>query len=403
MRHGKRLTMKFKLTEALEENGFNSKDALGFLSFLVYLEGYNHERMNHVPSKLVRKHLGVGHAKIAARMEKVGFIQINRSYCKPKDGKKGWTKQYGVTDYGITQIEEELDEYLLNISSLEVQRVIKKDRRNHKDTYSDLVLSNQKANMEAITFDLPEMIEAMKTFKPRARCYAKRNLIEALEKPFYELERNERTGRVYNCVSGLPKTLKKLLKVSGQPFLCELDARCCHPTFLGLYVLSLDPDNQKLIADVNRYISFFTDENHPREYLAKLLNIGVKAMKEIMNKYLNGGRPRYWKRYDEWLSWNFFELWMVWHKSDIKETGTNISRFYESEIFRNPRVIKKAKELGLLVLDNHDALLVYSSDKQACGEYAQFIKDLAHEIFKINLKMSCDYAEPDEPELALSF
>ena len=65
----------------------------------------------------------------------------------------------------------------------------------------------------------------------------------------------------------------------------------------------------------------------PRTIISKQTGYSEDTTKQALNETLNGSKL--WKRMDKWLRDEFPVLYKLWMTTNIKETGTNISKMYK--------------------------------------------------------------------------
>ena len=63
-----------------------------------------------------------------------------------------------------------------------------------------------------------------------------------------------------------------------------------------------------------------------------------------------------------WIEKNYPALFEIWNNTDLKKTGNNISRFYETKLMLDPELILLAESMGLEVLTEHDGLGLFGDE-----------------------------------------
>ena len=337
------------------------------------------------------------YSKVVKVLSGMGII-----YCDftRKAGKK--TYGFALTEYGYALLMSSHKEYIYEKiygkGKRNIQRRLK--RSGYYDlVYSDPILQNAKQVIDGID-NLDEMLDIAEGLEENSKLAA-RHLIDSLkDKDYKKLKILDHTGRFYSPLHMLPKPVKQAARINGKVLADSIDVRSCHPTLLGLWIQKLaDTPSPELDAEIRGYNHLFCDpKHHPREVIREQILVDSKrefSMDEIkkgLNTFINGskgnlkkGNPaRYLKK---WLEENYPTMFEYWRRSNIKQTGNNIARIWEQEIFRSTEVLDKANELGVIIMDNHDELLIFGSIPKA-KKLIKWFKERAKTVTGLNIQFS---------------
>ena len=208
---------------------------------------------------------------------------------------------------------------------------------------------------------------------------------------------------------GLSTEVKKTLECNGMKHSACLDIRSCHGTFWGLYVKSTDASVD--LSEVLRWNAIFLGEEKPVVYFQrKMMNFltrkpSLKLVKDVLNKYFNGfGRDHSTnelrinkgeeddskntlRALEYVISEEFPSLIAAWKKTNIKETGINISRFFEQKIMQDGRLFELAKEMGVVIVQEHDGFSVFSKEDIDFSPISNLMSAISDELFAIKIRV----------------
>lgn len=230
---------------------------------------------------------------------------------------------------------------------------------------------------------------------------------------------------------GLSTEVKRTLECQGMKNLNCLDIRSCHGTFFGIYLRSIDSSIS--LSEVLKWNAVFLGEEKPVVYFQRKIkdilhyNASLKLIKDVLNKYFNGsGRDeetnelrkdivesssvkKTLKAIEYVIAEEFPELIKAWKKTKIKETGINISRFFEQKITQDGRIYQLAKEIGVVIVQEHDGFSIFSKDDVDLSPISNLISSISDELFGIKIKVvnkgnierkGFEYFQSDEEVLA---
>ncbi len=345
---------------------------------------------------------------------KVGFYdRISRS---------GSVSRYRLTDFGVLLLISKDREYLRKLHNdpkvdLRSRNTLSKKKSRIK--YSeDLVISKTLRNILDIKLDqlgFEEYWENMDCALSYEKYYEKQYpLIEIVAKKFKKLKRCKTDGRIHHPWVRMKSDLRPLFSLRGKKYLLTLDIRSCHPTFWGKYIydlagmpqflvineekreelnakynnnLTISPkynnsiyqdsisssphspvslhyltcNVDKIVEEYVRWTRFWTDpDRDPKQQIIADLGgaFSRDEVKDLINSSINGKNNQVLK----WIENNYPVLFEIWNRTDLKTTGPQITKFYETKIILDPELILLAESLGLDIISEHDGLGVFASE-----------------------------------------
>jgi hypothetical protein len=277
------------------------------------------------------------------------------------------------------------------------------------ESYNDYVLNYIWDGIKNISLDRGTVNEVLGTItKERAKAVCLSILVKFKTKKFGELTYNESDGRVWNEYVALKGEFRTGSKYKGMKRLYTLDIRACHPTFFALYLRQLyykdynskntnynninylinkeeyqvspycSPEQLQYIypeleTEVNKYNQMFTNSIDPRISISEAIGYNLNNCKTYLNATINGSETH--KPLLRYLEYNFPLLFQIWRNSDVKTTGNNISKMFETKLMLNPELYELAESLNVKLIYEYDGLSLFfdEQDSQA-HEKAQFIQ-----------------------------
>ena len=241
---------------------------------------------------------------------------------------------------------------------------------------------------------------------------------------FDQLSRKPVDGRIYHPIVQIKSEARCIFEIGSKRYLGTLDLRACHPTFFGIYIVAIFANGIKqdsktfealqkcsdcnrlftsidshilgnslsntfhfsrfqssitsttnnylqylsgfvprLLEEYNNWNALWTNPDiDPREQIAG--DIGyrrVSLAKKSINSAINGGK----NRAADWIHKNYPNLATIWKCTDIKRTGTNISRMFETRIILNQTVIDDAARQNLILVPEHDGYGIFANPDDA--------------------------------------
>jgi hypothetical protein len=101
-----------------------------------------------------------------------------------------------------------------------------------------------------------------------------------------------------------------------------------------------------------------------------------------MIKYFNG-KP--FVKFSQYLQAEFPNLYSAWQKTDIKQTGNQIGKHFETKLMLDKSIYSRAEELGIIVGYEYDGMSFYAEDASQCQTLLEFIEQRSVALLGIKL------------------
>jgi len=302
---------------------------------------------------------------------------------------------YEVTKTAKAALRDTNKEYLYKLLTDPKQRrktTKSISKRGYNKQHFGDVRDFLKATVDGISFNIGDIDKACDCMDDGKAAFTYSLLISIVKKDYDALDFNAKDGRVWTPYAQLPPEIKAIIKVNGLSLQQVMDIRSCYPSLWAKYVWEKICNCAPAVAEeVERYNKLFlVRENDPKQYLANLLGIDRNAIKEVLIKYFNGHRvskkerdPFY--KFDQYLQATFPLLYATWQQSDIKQTGNNIGKYFETRLMLDGSIYEKAKLLGIVIGYEYDGMSFYSKDKSNCQALISFIEAKSVELLGIKL------------------
>jgi hypothetical protein len=183
-------------------------------------------------------------------------------------------------------------------------------------------------------------------------------------------------SRLYHPLAGMPKEVRKHLRVGDRVYRAEVDIRACWPTFLGAHLLKLHGDsNEALKAECIKWLEAFCkagDENDPRigiknETGVKFRDGELKArLNEYMSGYLQSSDNKGWKpptkhkAIDDWFAKTNPEMHKAWKAAGPKKLGRQLGLHFETPLMTDGRLYDYADAQGITLYYQYDGFGVFA-------------------------------------------
>ena len=251
---------------------------------------------------------------------------------------------------------------------------------------------------------------------PSDRQYSVYTCLTQIKEAKFELNYNEKDGRISNPLSNLPSELRPHLKINNKPQQLIVDIRSCYPSLFGTYIMyiynnicspypipsislhivGVQCNQEGLAKEVEEWKSLFLSEHDPKDILSKCLNINREDIKNVIISYFNGSMAtKNHKKFNDFIKTRFPLMYAVWMTTDKKTTGNQIGKLYESKIILNRRILTKSSELGVELLYEYDGYSLYCDKIEPCYQLLAFIEGISHEILGFALKFKNQKASTD--------
>jgi hypothetical protein len=303
-----------------------------------------------------------------------------------------------------------------------------------------------------------------KTLSPGQKVAALYSLISIITGGFKELKRCEKDGRIHHPWVGMSSDLRPLFSLRGKKkYLRILDLRSAHPTFWAKYIcdisklpeyLSLNKEIReelkskykeynsiltnnsiytnsiyydsissssfptspvslhylsynvtKLADELINWTEFWTNpESDPKKQIIDDLGLTCsrEQIKVLINSSINGSENKVFK----WIREKFPVLFEIWQKTDLKKTGNNISKFYETKLMLDPELILLAEGMGLEVLTEHDGHGIFAEENDSeldakVGKLRDWVQEKSVALFGLKVQVKIDKPQAPAPVQAV--
>ena len=298
----------------------------------------------------------------------------------------------------------------------------KKSRINDSE---DLVISKTLRNILDLKLDQAGLEKYWEKSGSVLSCedyYAKQYSVISIDaKKFKKLKRCKTDGRIHHPWVLMKSDLRPLFSLRGKKYLVTIDIRSCHPTFWGKYIYDLAGISQflvlnestreeldskyndklntsniysiyqgsitispiysispipsvppaslhyltcnvdKMVEEYVRWTRFWTDPDlDPKQQIIDNLGgaFSRDEVKDLINSSINGKKNEVFR----WIENNYPALFGIWNQTDLKTTGVQISKLYETRLILDPELFELAVELGLDIISEHDGYGVFAAE-----------------------------------------
>jgi hypothetical protein len=138
-----------------------------------------------------------------------------------------------------------------------------------------------------------------------------------------------------------------------------------------------------IISEHLKWIKMFTGDIDPKDIISKECGYSIEDAKKAMNESLNGSIK--WRRFLIWMETNFPVLFNNWQLSDVKETGNNISRHFETVLMLDEQILKYADDMDIKLTYEYDGFGVFHKEEDKdINDKLKFITSYIQNQSKIN-------------------
>jgi len=363
--------------------------------------------------------------------------------------------RFRLTDFGVNLLFDPNKEYIRkqNNDPKEDKRIRnrKSKQKSRIKKLEDQVISKTLRNILDLRID--EL--AFDNYWKDNRKYFSRKQIYTIE--FYKdsiknglfknLRRGINDGRIHHPWVCMPSLLRPFFSLRGKKYLRIIDLRSAHPTFWAKYIceisrlpehLILNEDIKEtlktkykeytnistnnsisspsyptppvsqhyvsqnvtpLIEEYIKWTEFWTNPNvDPKQDILHELGgtYSRDEIKELINASINSQKNAVF----HWIEKNYPVLFEIWNKTNLKKTGNNISKFYETKLMLDPELILLAESMGLEVLTEHDGLGLFGDEGDPdldtkVGNLRDWIQGKSVALF--GLRVQVKGGKPEDP------
>ncbi len=351
------------------------------------------DNWSSITSNYFKNRFGNLYTQIIHSLVELELLKVSY-YCRKKHtyGKddNGECFSYKITDKCYSLLSQNETEYLYRLFTdpKEIRKNQKRISRSgfNKVIYDD-IRNDIKQMLDGIDLDFNELLDTLTTLTNGKRFTALYCIRNIKEKRYTELKHNTSDNRIATPYTALPKEIRHLLTVNGKKPVITIDVRSCHPSLFAKYISELFPTDETLNAEVEKWNGIFLSQNDPKTYLSNLLNIPRTEIKEIMLEYFNGQwlKNKHFRKFNYWLSSNFPQLYKRWKTTNIKQTGVNLSKKYETKIMLDPLLFKQCKVLGFTIGQEYDGFTLFGDNSKNVDEVISFLKQRTNELLDMDL------------------
>lgn len=191
---------------------------------------------------------------------------------------------------------------------------------------------------------------------------------------FDPIKCGKKSSRLFHPLVNFPSSLRSQLYTKELIYAGEVDIRACWPTFLPAQLLNLNKDGDEAFkAECAKWQDAFCDSsNDPRATILKEtgLPISQKALKECLNKYLNGSIQaterkdrvvslRY-KTLDAWFARVYPRMYKAWKVAKPETLGEKIGQNFETPLMVDGRLYDYADAHGIMLYYQYDGFGVFA-------------------------------------------
>lgn len=363
--------------------------------------------------------LGSSYSKDLSALIEGGLLASDGTYRKKGTmgpGDLGKCISYGITPLGYQKIAEKNMIYLKftredpKERKKLMQRIL--DRGYKKIEYTYPFLNHLKRINDGTDWNENEMHAYGSTLSEDQYCHLSECLRSIRDKDYDELHFNESDGRAWYPVVNLPGASKSMITVEGLPYLCDIDIRSAHPTFL-LGSIRRNSNNKPLPISIPHLVygkpviispeeeenrvwnDFWCGDIDPKDRLSKELDIPRHAVKEVLLSFVNGkgfennkfvltspNHPAV--KINNWMKSIIPIHYQIWMESpDIAQTGNLIGKYFESPLMQEMKIYKKAFELDLFPVYSYDGITLYGTAIENVPKLIEFIQGISIEMHQI--------------------
>jgi hypothetical protein len=117
----------------------------------------------------------------------------------------------------------------------------------------------------------------------------------------------------------------------------------------------------KISQEHKNWLELFTNPDiDPRDVIGQEIGRSKEEVKEALNQAINGNLK--FTRILDWIKNKFPCLYAVWQTINVKATGSNIGKFYETKIMLNKELYQLTEAQGVKIAYEYDGVSVFCSD-----------------------------------------
>lgn len=336
---------------------------------------------------------GSDYPDVRTALESLDLLSVNHAYRYTND-KTGECKTYLVTDKCCVLLNDHNKEYLYLLRNDPTERrrkQIRVSKRGHNTKRYGDTRDFLKAFNDSLEWDDEEIDRICGKMPAAKSAQVYSLLINIEEKDYTHLKHNKKDNRVWHPFAGLPAEIRAVIRIKGLSYLETMDIRSCYPSLWAEYVVSIASDKSALESERQKYNGIFLNKSlDPKQYLSEQLGIHATRIKDVLIQYYNGKRiptnpKNAFNKYDSYLKQEFPLLYAAWRKTDIKQTGNNIGKYFETRLMLDKSIYKKAEQLGYAIGYEYDGMSIYGKNADNLSTLYDFIEQRSLELLGVAL------------------
>jgi len=394
---------------------YTAHNFISFVSNLLYNSSINNDKFTgqsyvtadgrrfvQVSHNTIEQYFGKGYTPYINKLKNEGLLLCDGIAIHTDNIKDSRCFSYNLTPLCMSLLTDSIKAYFRNDQNFMDTKVAEKAKNALKNNREiNLWQRNMLQNLTHIQIDYnaiqADLEELQKCPELLAHLYYVINTLMECGSKKSEITVNPKTGRYYDILKFLPKEFQRYIKMANTSICVGIDMRAGHPTLFGFLIRDTytaemtEIDKKALDIEIDNYITLFTGDNDPRQEMATFCGCDVYELKDVFNKYLNGGTPQYSHRLDQFLTTRFPNMIKLWKNYiPLAETGCRISKHYESKIFRSDAVLTRLKMRKLSgnirLAEKHDELIIYAEYQHDVDSVLQIIEEISQRVFKVSFR-----------------
>lgn len=370
--------------------------AINQLNFILSWKNRNSGKTS-IARKHWEKRFGQNYTKVVYALEELELMTVNRNDARRKYTRnrydKGQCYSYLLTPLCCDLLGDENKAYLYK-SMFDVKEIRKIQKAKSRRGYNRLIYGDvrdeHKSVIDGIEIHWEKIMDATGRMNAEKEAYVYKLLIDIVRKDYGELKNNKSDNRIWNPYTQLPAEIKSIITINGWKYQMTIDIRSCYPSLWAEYICRGSEDVE-LLKEKAKYNGIFMAESiNPKKYFAELLSIDKNDIKDVLIQYFNGKRigkamNNPFRKFNEYLSTEYPLMYKKWQATDIKQTGNDIGKYFETRLMLDRSIYRKAAELKIGCGYEYDGFSLYADNDNNCQALLDFIKSKSLELLGVQL------------------
>lgn len=339
------------------------------------------------------------YTSIISALETLGLLKVDRMHRGRYKGDRCFG--YKLTSDCVELLKDQNKEYLyLVLNNKKLKARVDKNAKTRVD-YNMVYGDSRDIDLafhKSLTVDYNKVEPIISQYPKQKQAVTYQLLVTIVTKHF-SFKFNEKDNRIWTPYFQLPKEIKAVLKSNDYSYQTTMDVRSCHPSLFACYIKSLNP-NIDIAAEFTAYNSIFLNPNIDiKGYIAKELAIPRDEVKPVLLSFYNGkgfnrdnsfrlvSKYNKYVKYNNWLKTNYPTMYQLWMETDLRQTGNQISKHFETKLMQNVDISNKAKELDMVIGGEADGFSIFSKNQSAIAinELLEFVELKSIELLGVKL------------------